>query len=570
MTILGLPLPSALLFGCSVVFIVFAVYGYRQPETVARRWFVALMLVQVVWTAGYGLELATPDPMAHYALAAFTETVATSVPVVALFFFLKFAGEDGYIRWETLAASLVLPGLTVASYLTNPTTGWAYRSYHLNHIGGVTTLTGVPGPGTIIGQALSLLVVGVSAVVLFRTVLRYRSLYRRHIPWLVLLYAVTVGAFVAYRFGYTPIPGLRLVPFTAPLQGVVYGNLIFRYEIPGIGSRTRRIGREAAIQSLDDGVLIVDENRRIVDYNAAAGELIDVPEESLGRPVEEVLGGAVVEAVVAGETHELDAGADRYVEATATPVTDQYDATVGYVFLLRDVTELRRREQRVSVLNRVLRHNIRNEMSVVKGNADLIARDFEGRPAELARSIRNSADDIVDLGEKARLLEEVLDDEGPPTEVDGLALAREVVDAVAADHPEADLTVAGDHAPVTTRPTVLRMSLRAAVENAAEHGGVDAEAVVEVAPDGAGIEITVADDGPGIPTTELEAVESDRETALEHGSGLGIWLIRWGTEQLGGSVSFDRPEEGGTVVRFSVPETRDGAPEGSEAGVAES
>jgi sensor histidine kinase regulating citrate/malate metabolism len=48
-------------------------------------------------------------------------------------------------------------------------------------------------------------------------------------------------------------------------------------------------------------------------------------------------------------------------------------------------------------------------------------------------------------------------------------------------------------------------------------------------------------------------LDSGTETALQHGSGLGLWLVKWGTEIVGGSVSFDRNEPTGTVVTATVP-----------------
>ena len=65
--------------------------------------------------------------------------------------------------------------------------------------------------------------------------------------------------------------------------------------------------------------------------------------------------------------------------------------------------------------------------------------------------------------------------------------------------------------------------------------------------------LTVADDGPGIPEHEVEAVESGRETALEHGSGLGLWVVAWGAAAVGADVTYAERAPRGTRVTVSIP-----------------
>jgi signal transduction histidine kinase len=62
----------------------------------------------------------------------------------------------------------------------------------------------------------------------------------------------------------------------------------------------------------------------------------------------------------------------------------------------------------------------------------------------------------------------------------------------------------------------------------------------------------ISDDGPGIPDHEISVLQNAEETELEHGSGLGLWLIKWGTDTFGGSITFDM--EDGTEVRIQFPE----------------
>jgi signal transduction histidine kinase len=105
---------------------------------------------------------------------------------------------------------------------------------------------------------------------------------------------------------------------------------------------------------------------------------------------------------------------------------------------------------------------------------------------------------------------------------------------------------------------MLSTAVYQVMENAVEHND-NAEPHVTVCADYAGdredmIRLQVADDGPGIPETERELIDEEREiTQLRHASGLGLWLVDWVLGQSGGSVAFDANEPRGTVVTLSVP-----------------
>jgi signal transduction histidine kinase len=93
-------------------------------------------------------------------------------------------------------------------------------------------------------------------------------------------------------------------------------------------------------------------------------------------------------------------------------------------------------------------------------------------------------------------------------------------------------------------------ALDSAIDNALRYADSTVEITVTERPDG--YEISVADDGRGIPDTELEYIDSGTETPLQHGTGLGLWQLRWAVTTMGGELTFDTDD--GTVVSFTVPD----------------
>lgn len=143
----------------------------------------------------------------------------------------------------------------------------------------------------------------------------------------------------------------------------------------------------------------------------------------------------------------------------------------------------------------------------------------------------------------------------------------EVVAEVVDSYPESEIqTEFSDPVTVVTVRRALIIALRETVEIAVEHGierqnGYEdcsngyqpiVRISLEQPEDNQGVDIVVEDSGPGIPKHELMVIEEGQETALTHGSGIGLWLIHWGLNSIRGDITFEITEAG-TRVTLRVP-----------------
>jgi PAS domain S-box-containing protein len=213
----------------------------------------------------------------------------------------------------------------------------------------------------------------------------------------------------------------------------------------------------------------------------------------------------------------------------------------------RDITERKRREQRLEVFNRILRHNLRNQLDVVRSHTEEVAGQTTGDHAE---RILAAVDELAGIGRRARQVDRILSKDDTPTEVDITQTLRGVIERTKS--AESDVAVTTDlpeEARLWTDRETVTMAVESALENALEHAASAVTVVVDDGPDEC--VITVADDGPGISEDELTPIEAQTETGLQHGRGLGLWQLRWCVDSLNGTLSFETGT--GTTVRITVP-----------------
>ncbi len=260
-------------------------------------------------------------------------------------------------------------------------------------------------------------------------------------------------------------------------------------------------------------------------------------------------------------------GSWRVIESRGTNMLED-PVVEGMVINSRDVTERRRREQRVTVLNRTLRHDLRNNMNVILGNAELLMREYGSD--DRAETIRRTAADLLELGNKVRDLEQALDSSESPREmVDVVSVVEEALAAVERGNPELEVETDLPDSEWVLANRLIGSAIDDAVQNAIEHNDgpdprlrVSIEDATLTGEDAVTLEI--ADNGPGIPDEELDVLLQGGETPLRHASGLGLWLIKWIVNESAGDLEFEDSEMGGTVVRITLQKARVGQRIGME------
>lgn len=216
-------------------------------------------------------------------------------------------------------------------------------------------------------------------------------------------------------------------------------------------------------------------------------------------------------------------------------------------------TELTRQTNLALVLNRVLRHNLRNDMAIIRGYTQLMADIVdEDRACKIAL---DHIDRLIDLSEKARELDRVVGTESEREPIDLVSLITDVTSTIERQYPSASISIeASEPISAALFPSIER-AVTELIENAAKHSGADARVsiTIEAAPNA--VEIRIADNGPGLAAHEADVLKTGTETPLTHGTGLGLWLSHWIISSHGGSIEAVDTETG-TTMNLSIPRTQ--------------
>lgn len=332
------------------------------------------------------------------------------------------------------------------------------------------------------------------------------------------------------------------------------------------------VGRKRIVEEMRDAAVVLDGDDRVVECNPAARRLVGVSPNYGGMPVEQFF-RSVPDAV---EQFRSAYGVDTQIAVDVGEGTRHFHLQIsrldesrtstdaGRLIVLRDVTTLKRRERALQereteleflhqVLVRVLRHNFRNDLTVVRGYAELLAAETDDEHAELIDPIIETSDELIDTTRKARIIERVIDRETATRSVDLAAVLRDLIEEYRDASSTASFTFdAPDRCVVETDPW-LEIAFETLIENAVEHND-NPDPTVEVCLDRTDscVTVTIDDDGPGIHPDELAVLEEGEETPMKHVSGIGLWIVHWVVDRSAASISF-ATDDGGTRVSVRIP-----------------
>ncbi len=255
-------------------------------------------------------------------------------------------------------------------------------------------------------------------------------------------------------------------------------------------------------------------------------------------------------------------GSVRWVLNRQVVIRDRNGEVTEAVGISTDITEQKRREQELEMLNRIVRHDIRNDLSVMLGWLEVLRKHVDDEGQDAFDKILNGGEHIVELTEIARDYAETVVSEGElsvePTPV--CSVLETELSLREESFPDAEFVVPESLPDVQVAANSMLSSVfRNLLNNAVQHNDKDTP-VVEVTceqRDGS-VEVRIADNGPGIPDDQKETIFGKGEKGLDSpGTGIGLYLVYTLVSQYGGDVWAEDNDPTGTVFVVQLPELAD-------------
>ncbi|HEU0012433.1 MAG TPA: histidine kinase N-terminal 7TM domain-containing protein [Longimicrobium sp.] len=328
------------------------VFAIRHRGVTAASGFIFLMASSAWWSLCYALLRASNDPWGKVVLATATQAGAILVPLAWTIFALQYTHRARWLRPGALALLSAVPALTLVAVATNAWHHWFWTSFEPVVRAGRASISPENGPGFWLHVAYSWGLLSLSVLLLVLRALRSHHLYRRQAASLVFAAVVPWVGNVLHLSRAVTFP-VNPMPLLFTFSGAVFFWAIFRLRLLDLVP----VAREALVEEMPDGMVVLDEDGRVMDLNPAARELLELgPADVFGQPAARALAplaGLLDAAPGAGSASlrvELGRdGARRVVDARLTPLRRHGSPTGGRLLLLRDITELERREGALAV-----------------------------------------------------------------------------------------------------------------------------------------------------------------------------------------------------------------------------
>ena len=557
------------------------------PGSAAFSW---LMMAVALWSLASAMHAVVDERDARIVIAKFQYLGVAPIGVL----WLLFAGNYSRMSWPLSSDRLlrvavwIVPAITFLLVVTNE-----QHQLHWAQIETVTTTAGArlvyrAGPWYWVHVTYSYLLILIGTLMLVRGLRRFPPPYRRQTAMII------AGAVVPLigNLLYLTSGGVDLTPIAFTVSGACFTFGIYRYKLFGLVP----IARDMVIDSMDDGVFVLDAQRRIVDLNAAAERYTGVSMLAVGLPIEDVVSWwneAVAETrpITEGQPSivKVEPG-PRYFEVKVSAVRDAQRRFVGWFVIVHDISNRRRNEaeryaferrvqeqqksESLMVLAGGVAHDFNNLLTGILGNADLIAITSppESDQRRAAEAIVIGAQRAADLVSKmlaysggGRVVAEHVDLDG---------LVKEMVDLLGASvarHCTLTYKSPGPLPLVETDPTQIRQVVLNLIVNAAEavddHGVITVETGAEtidrsmlkqmtfgdqIEP-GPYVFIDVVDNGIGMSEHTMARMFDPFYSTKDQGRGLGMAAVRGIVRSHRAALRVTSKENQGTRFRVWFP-----------------
>ncbi|GAB4265935.1 MAG: histidine kinase N-terminal 7TM domain-containing protein [Candidatus Promineifilaceae bacterium] len=566
------------------------VYTWRRRNSHGARPFLPLMLGITIWLFCNGVEAGFTNETARLFWNNMQYLGIVMVPTAWFLFAATYTGRSKWVTQKSLSLLLIEP-ITIIVLVWTSQWHQIFRQYmRLNTTGEALFWDWAPGPAFWIHTLYSYTLLITGIVLLIQAYMKSSRLYKRQISVLL------AGALVPWIANIFFIARGSSTIDPTPLSFLVTGIMI-AWGIFGFGLvEITPIARERIFEKINDIILILDDQNRIVDVNPAFRKRMNPNVQITGQPVEKVLGqwpDLVSQFTNTKHTEtaislKTENGTEKHYQLSISPLYDAKERYSGRLVMLHDITSLKETENRLrqsreaaeaanqakSAFLATMSHELRTPLAAIIGYSELITEKskvwgydnivpYLGQIETAARHLNTIIGEILDISkiEAGRMeliksefllqdiLEDVINNIHPLIEKNGNQLLQNI--QIQPGTMYAD----------KTKVQQILLNLLGNAAKFTQNGQISLDVLYQPANNGTSdsYHFKISDTGEGIPKGKIDAifkpfVQVDSSYTRKHGgTGLGLAISYQLCQMMGGEMHVESALGQGTTFYVTLP-----------------
>jgi PAS domain S-box-containing protein len=361
---------------------------WRRRHRPASRTGAVVLLACAELMAAYALEIGSVNLPTKVFWKKMQYVGFAVAPTTWLVYTLQYTGRERWLTRRTLALLSIVPPITLLLVFTNEAHGLIWRGVWLDTDGLFPVLDQTYGAGLWVFAVYSYILMLLATFLHVQLFIHSRRLYRWQAS------ALTFATLLPWLGNMLDV--FKLSPFPSSVStalGLILGGLTMAWTIYRLRRRDiLSVSRGAVIEGMSDGVVVLDDEDRVVDLNPVAQRLSGhTLSQVVGQPMNQLWpdwssqiepprdGAKVSKEVILGE-----GDGQRAYDVRISPLVDWRGRLISQVVVLRDITERKRAEDQIKaslrekdVLLKEIHHRVKNNLQVISSLLYLQSRGVE-------------------------------------------------------------------------------------------------------------------------------------------------------------------------------------------------